>query len=47
MKFDPLKRFFKTYIRDFPVASELRDKLMHTNNTTEVREIINKKSDTN
>jgi tRNA-dihydrouridine synthase len=47
MKFDPLKRFFKIYIRDFPGASELRDKLMHTNNTTEVREIINKKSDTN
>jgi len=41
-KFDPLKRFFKIYIRDFPGASELRDKLMHTKNTNEAREIINK-----
>jgi len=41
-KFDPLKRFFKIYIRDFPGASELRDKLMHTKNTSEAREIIEK-----
>ena len=40
-KFDPLKRFFKIYIRNFPGASELRDKLMHTKNTSEVRELIN------
>lgn len=40
-KFDPLKRFFKIYIRDFPGASELRDKLMHTKNTDEVRELLN------
>lgn len=46
-KFDPLKRFFKVYIRDFPGASELRDKLMHAKNTNEVREIINNKSSTN
>lgn len=39
-KFDPLKHFFKIYIRDFPGASELRDKLMHTHNTKEVREIL-------
>ena len=39
-KFDPLKRFFKIYIRDFPGASELRDKLMHTKNTAQVREIL-------
>jgi len=39
-KFDPLKRFFKIYIRDFPGASELRDRLMHTKNTAEVREIL-------
>jgi len=39
-KFDPLKRFFKIYIRDFPGASELRDKLMHSKNTEEVREIL-------
>jgi len=40
LKFDPLKRFFKMYIRDFAGASELRDKLMHAKNTAEVRNII-------
>lgn len=39
-KFDPLKRFFKIYIRDFPGASELRDKLMHTKTTDEVRTLL-------
>jgi tRNA-dihydrouridine synthase len=39
-KFDPLKRFFKIYIRDFPGASELRDQLMHTKTTAEVREVL-------
>lgn len=39
-KFDPLKRFFKIYIREFPGASELREQLMHTKSTTEVREIL-------
>lgn len=39
-KFDPLKRFFKIYLRDFPGASELRDQLMHTKTTTEVRAIL-------
>lgn len=38
--FDTLKRFFKIYIRDFEGASELRDKLMHTKNTDEVRALI-------
>ncbi|MEI6054230.1 MAG: tRNA-dihydrouridine synthase [Candidatus Saccharibacteria bacterium] len=41
-KYDPLKRYFKIYIRDFPGASEARDKLMHTKNTEEAREIIGK-----
>lgn len=41
-KFDPLKRFFKIYIRNFPGASELRDQLMHTKNTNEVRNVLNK-----
>ena len=36
-KFDPLKRFFKIYIRDFPGASDLRNQLMQTKNTAEVR----------
>lgn len=40
-KFEPLKRFFKIYIREFDGASELREKLMHTKNTTEVRSLIN------
>lgn len=40
-KFDPLKRFFKIYVRDFDGAAELRDKLMHTKSTIEVREILN------
>lgn len=42
LKFDPLKRFFKIYIRDFPGASELREKLMHAKNTRQVRELINR-----
>jgi tRNA-dihydrouridine synthase len=39
-KFDPLKRFFKIYIRDFPNASELREQLMHAKTTDEVRNIL-------
>jgi tRNA-dihydrouridine synthase len=39
-KFDPLKRFFKIYVRDFPGASELREQLMHTKNTDEVRALL-------
>lgn len=38
--FDTLKRFFKIYVRDFAGAAELRDQLMHTKNTDEVREIL-------
>ncbi len=38
--FDPLKRFFKIYVRDFEGAAELRDKLMHTKSTDEVRALI-------
>ena len=41
-KYDPLKRCFKIFIRDFPGASELRDKLMHTKTTVEVRAILTK-----
>ena len=39
-KFDPLKRFFKIYVREIPGAAELREKLMHTKNTDEVRELL-------
>ena len=38
--FDTLKRFFKIYIRDFEGASMLRDQLMHTHSTGEVRAVI-------
>lgn len=39
-KFDPLKRFFKIYVRDFDGAAELRDKLMHAKTIDEVRALI-------
>lgn len=39
-RFEPLKRFFKIYIRDFEGASELRHQLMQTNSTKEVRSIL-------
>lgn len=39
-KFDPLKRFFKIYVRNFDGASELRDKMMHAKSTDEVRALI-------
>lgn len=38
--FETLKRFFKIYVRDIPGASELRDQLMHTKSTDEVRKIL-------
>lgn len=39
-KFDPLKRFFKIYVRDFEGAAELRDQLMHTKTTADVRQVL-------
>lgn len=41
--FDTLKRFFKIYVRDFDGAAELRDTLMHTKSTDDVREILQKR----
>lgn len=38
--YDTLKRFYKIYVRDFEGAAELRDKLMHTKSTAEVRGIL-------
>lgn len=38
--FDTLKRFFKIYVRDFEGAAELRNRLMHTKSTDEVRAIL-------
>ena len=39
-KFEPLKRFFKIYINNFPGAKEIREKLMETKNTSEARQIM-------
>lgn len=38
--YDPLKRFFKIYVRDFSGAAELRDSLMHTKTTAEARALL-------
>ncbi len=38
--YDPLKRFFKIYINNFPGASEIRDKLMHTREIPEALAIL-------
>lgn len=38
--YETLKRFFKIYIRDFDGAKELRDQLMHTTSTDEVRQLL-------
>ncbi len=38
--YETLKRFYKIYVRDFDGAAELRDKLMHTKTTDEVRRIL-------
>lgn len=40
LPFEPLKRFFKIYLRDFPGANDLRAKLMEAHSTSEVREIL-------
>lgn len=38
--FDTLKKFLKIYVRDFEGCAEMRDKLMNTHNTNEVRAIL-------
>lgn len=38
--FDPLKRFFKIYVREMAGAAELREKLMHTKTTDEARALL-------
>ncbi len=38
--FEPLKHYFKIYLNNFPGASEIRNKLMQTHSTKEVREIL-------
>jgi tRNA-dihydrouridine synthase len=39
-KFEPLKRFFKIYVRDFADAGDLREQLMRTKSTDEVRALL-------
>src|SRR5690625_1940947 len=41
-QFRPLRRFFKIYVRDFRGASELRNQLMGTESTDEVRVLLDK-----
>lgn len=38
--FEPLKRFFKVYLHDFPGAADLRAQLMSCQTTTEVRQAL-------
>ncbi|PID33410.1 tRNA-dihydrouridine synthase [Candidatus Saccharibacteria bacterium] len=38
--YETLKRFFKIYVRDFDGAKDMRDQLMHTKSTDEVRQLI-------
>lgn len=38
--YDTLKRFYKIYIRDFDGAAEIRDQLMRTKNTDDVRKLL-------
>ncbi|MGQ0518759.1 hypothetical protein ACT453_56930, partial [Bacillus sp. D-CC] len=37
-----LHRFFKIYVKGFPGAAELRNQLMSTKSTDEVRALLNK-----
>jgi tRNA-dihydrouridine synthase len=39
-KFDPLKRFFKIYVRDFSDSSKIRAKMMRRKSVQEIREIL-------
>jgi tRNA-dihydrouridine synthase len=39
-RFRPLRRFFKIYVRGFRGAGELRNRLMHTESTDEVRALL-------
>jgi len=38
--FEPLKRFFKIYVRDFPGAGEMRAKMMEAKSVEDVRGIL-------
>ncbi|AJD92938.1 tRNA-dihydrouridine synthase [Jeotgalibacillus malaysiensis] len=45
--FKPLRRFFKIYVRGFRGASELRNRLMETETTDEVRDLLNEFTEKN
>ena len=38
--FEPLKHYFKIYVKDFPGASELRQRLMDCHTTQEARQVL-------
>lgn len=40
--YDPLKRFFKIYINNFPGAAEIRDQLMQTHDSVEALAVLDK-----
>lgn len=40
LPYEPLKHFFKIYIKSFPGASELRAKMMETHSVAEVRKVL-------
>ncbi len=40
--YHPMKKFFKMYVKGFPGANELRDKLMRTDNSEDAIELISK-----
>ena len=40
--FRPLRRFFKIYVKGFRGASDLRNQLMSTESTDEVRELLDR-----
>lgn len=40
LPYEPLKHFFKIYVKSFPGASELRAKMMETHSVEEVRKVL-------
>ncbi len=40
LPFEPLKHYFKIYVKSFPGASELRAKMMETHSVEEVRKVL-------
>lgn len=43
LPFDPLKHYFKIYVRDFPGAAELRAAMMNCQNTAEIRMLVERR----